>query len=200
MSVSLPDQLRQILDVTGRSLSGVHAYQEKEVEYEVRRQESAQQQREKLKKIQRGEWHDGRLDCIAGNGIMSELGIGDERFDSDDADVATKEVDSLEPEIDEGTKPGDSLETKGLPVVVIRGFEDKVGGNSEFLDVVARWATSLVDNKVSKRQTSAFWELIRTSRVKIAHVIVLSDNRENAKRLTKGIEITDCSQMTYMIL
>lgn len=31
-----------------------------------------------LHKIRHGTWHDGRLDCVAGNGVMSELGIGDE--------------------------------------------------------------------------------------------------------------------------
>ena len=157
MSVSLPDQLKQILDVVGISLSNVHTYDEKEVEYETKRQESARQQREKLRRIQRGEWHDGRLDCVAGNGIMSELGIGDERFCSDDADVVAKEADSLESEVDEESKSSGHLGTaRGLPVVVIRGFEDKVGGRSELLDVVARWATSLADNQVCGLQASPF--------------------------------------------
>ena len=107
------------------------------------------QQQEKLKKIQRGEWHDGRIDCVAGNGIMSELGVGDERFGPDDADPVDKEADSLDSEIDDENKPGGDLDAiKGLPVVVIRGFEDKVGGKTELLDVVAQWATSLVDNRV----------------------------------------------------
>jgi len=146
--MSLPDQLRQILDVVGRSLSDVHAYHEKAVQDELKRRESVRQQQEKLKKIQRGEWHDGRLDCVAGNGVMSELGVGDERFDSD-ADVVTKEADSLGSEVDDESKPGGDLDAiKGLPVVVIRGFEDKVGGRSELLDVVAQWATGLVDNRV----------------------------------------------------
>ena len=145
----MTDQLKQILDVVGRSLGNVHAHHEKEVEDEAKRQESLQQQQERLKKIQRGEWHDGRLDCIAGNGIMSELGIGDEKFGSDDGDVGVEEAVSLDPEIKEERKPdGDLEDVKGLPVVVIRGFEDKVGSKSELLDVIAQWATGLVDNKV----------------------------------------------------
>jgi len=111
------------------------------------------QQQEKLKKIQRGEWHDGRLDCVAGNGIMSELGVGDERFDSDDADPANQDAGSLDPGVDHESKPeGDLDAIKGLPVVVIRGFEDKVGGKTELLDVVAQWATSLVDNRVGGKR------------------------------------------------
>ena len=160
--MSLPDQIKQILDVVGRSLSNVHAYHEKEVEDEVKRQESARQQRERLKKIQRGEWHDGRLDCVAGNGVMSELGIGDEKFDSEDTDVVVEETDSLDSEVGGESKPSGDLDaTKGLPVVVIRGFEDKVGGKSEFLDVVAQWATGLVENRVSRPPPSPFPVLVR---------------------------------------
>ena len=159
----MPDQLKQILDVVGTSLSNVHTYHEKVVEDEAKRRESAHQQREKLKKIQRGEWHDGRLDCVAGNGVMSELGMGDERFGSDDADVGTKEAESLDSEIDdEGKSDGEPDTIKGLPVVVIRGFEDKVGGSSELLDVMAQWATSLVENRVSRLQTTPFCELTKT--------------------------------------
>lgn len=100
-----------------------------------------------MDRIQRGEWHDGRLDCIAGNGIMSELGIGDEKFGPDDADGGTEEKELLDTEVSDAN--GDLEAIKRLPVVVVRGFEDKVGGRSELLDVVAQWATSLVDNKVS---------------------------------------------------
>lgn len=151
MSVSVTDQLKQILDVVGRSLGNVHAYHEKETEDEARRQESLRQRRERLKKIQRGEWHDGRLDCIAGNGIMSELGIGDEKFGPDDADVGIEETVPLDPEVLEESKSDADLDAvKSLPVVVIRGFEDKVGGKSELLDVIAQWATGLVDNRVSE--------------------------------------------------
>lgn len=150
--MSLTDQLKQMLEVVSRGLSKVEAYHEKEVEYEAKRQESLRQQRERLNKIQRGEWHDGRLDCVAGNGIMSELGIGDEKFGPDDSDAgAGEESELLDDWVGDEDKPNGDLEAmKGLPVVVIRGFEDKVGGKSELLDVVAQWATSLVDNKVSK--------------------------------------------------
>jgi hypothetical protein len=98
---------------------------------------------------------------------MSELGMGDERFGSDDADVGAKEYyEGLDSEVyDQGKSDGDLNGIKGLPVVVIRGFEDKIGGRSELLDVVAQWATSLVDNRVSELWTSTFCELIGTSYV-----------------------------------
>lgn len=83
---------------------------------------------------------------------MSELGMGDEKFGPDDADADTiiKETESLDLEIvDESKSAGDLDTVEGLPVVVIRGFEDRVGGKSELLDVIAQWATGLVENKVS---------------------------------------------------
>lgn len=56
-----------------------------------------------------------------------------------------------------------------LPVVILSGFEAKNAGKKEdLLDVIAAWAASLVENKV-------------------AHVIVISDNRENMRRLAKAL-------------
>ena len=150
------------MEVVGRSLGNVHGYHKKQVEDEAKRQESLQQQRERLKKIQRGEWHDGRLDCVAGNGIMSELGIGDEKFgsDDDDADVGAPDTEPSDPEIADESKSDGGLEAiEGLPVVVIRGFEDKVGGGSELLDVIAQWATGLAENRVSGLRALPFYEL-----------------------------------------
>ena len=83
---------------------------------------------------------------------MSELGIGDEKFGPDDADVGATayETEPLDSEILDESKPADDPDAiRGLPVVVIRGFEDKIGGKSELLDVIAQWATSLVENRVS---------------------------------------------------
>jgi hypothetical protein len=158
--VSLNDQLKQILEVVGRSLSNVHTYHKKQVETEARRQESLRQKRERLERVKRGEWHDGRLDCVAGNGVMSELGIGDEKFGPDDTDSGAEGTKDFDAAVEDETKPSDLEAMDGLPVVVIRGFEDKVGGKSELLDVVAQWATSLVDNKASMLHASRSHKLI----------------------------------------
>ncbi|KAG9046882.1 mitochondrial escape protein 2 [Tulasnella sp. UAMH 9824] len=56
-----------------------------------------------------------------------------------------------------------------LPVVILSGFAAKNSGKKEdLLDVVSGWAASLVENKV-------------------AHVIVISDNKENVRRLAKAL-------------
>ncbi|KAG8967252.1 mitochondrial escape protein 2 [Tulasnella sp. 419] len=58
---------------------------------------------------------------------------------------------------------------EAMPVVVIRNFAIKNAGKREdLLTVLADWAAALVENRV-------------------AHVIVISDNRENMRRLAKAL-------------
>ncbi|KAL0577896.1 mitochondrial escape protein 2 [Marasmius crinis-equi] len=61
------------------------------------------------------------------------------------------------------------LAVKSLPIVVIRNFAIKGGLNREqVMDVLAKWAAKLAESQ-------------------IAHVVVISDNRENSKRLAKAL-------------
>ncbi|KAF7357625.1 hypothetical protein MSAN_01359000 [Mycena sanguinolenta] len=55
---------------------------------------------------------------------------------------------------------------EALPIVVIRHFDARGSNRDEIYDVLAEWAGSLIENQ-------------------IAHVVVISDNRENTKRLAK---------------
>ncbi|EIM82494.1 exonuclease [Stereum hirsutum FP-91666 SS1] len=55
---------------------------------------------------------------------------------------------------------------KALPIVVLKNYN--AGKRDDVLDVLGQWAAGLVDNQ-------------------IAHVVVLSDNRENSKRLAKAL-------------
>lgn len=110
-------------------------------------------------RIRRGIWHDGRLDCVAGNGVMSELGIGDELFGDADAIVPKSTAATTEGENASHEKQGkatdkehqqsaaDAQAVKALPVVIIRNYELK--GNEVVLKALAQWAASLAENKVS---------------------------------------------------
>ncbi|KAL0063290.1 mitochondrial escape protein 2 [Marasmius tenuissimus] len=61
------------------------------------------------------------------------------------------------------------LAVQSLPIVVIRNFAIKGGLNrDEVMDVLAKWAAKLAESQ-------------------IAHVVVISDNRENSKRLAKAL-------------
>ncbi|KAJ6466338.1 RNA12 protein-domain-containing protein [Mycena sanguinolenta] len=55
---------------------------------------------------------------------------------------------------------------EALPIVVIRHFDGRGSNREDIYDVLAEWAASLIESQ-------------------LAHVIVISDNRENTKRLAK---------------
>ncbi|KAF5358522.1 hypothetical protein D9756_001759 [Leucocoprinus leucothites] len=197
LSSSLSDEIQQMLSIVGKGLHRVYVSHrhnaQKRILKEDHQRKLEQEVRRRQAMIKEGTWHDGRLDCISGNGIMSELGVGDELWDSenDTADSVFTDMkqESLHEEKqqaankqaaeDSKKKTEADLEATGaLPIVVIRNFESKaVGGmgittksnsREEVLNVLANWAGSLVENQV-------------------AHVIVISDNRENAKRLSRAL-------------
>ncbi|KAI0721515.1 exonuclease [Cerioporus squamosus] len=202
LSSSLPDQLKQILDVVGRGLARGNASQKarrerraKQAEQEVIKNKEAEALRER---IQQGLWHDGRIDAVCGNGIMSELGMGIERFTEADADfvphaevqVNSDEKEGMGERIAEDERKAnearqnqqhseDMQTVEAMPVVIIKNFESKGGGQrkEELLDVLAQWAASLAENQ-------------------IAHVLVVSDNRENVKRIAKALPSKPLNQIS----
>ena len=147
---------------------------------EERQRKLEDEKKRRQARVKDGTWHDGRLDCISGNGIISELGIGDELWSSESVitDIVLADIKQNSPhekqfEAREKTSVGAESDS-ALPIVVIRNFESKaIGGMSktnsrgDILNVLANWAGSLAENQV-------------------AHVIVISDNRENAKELSRG--------------
>jgi hypothetical protein len=205
-----------VLDITAAALHQVSAAHraalQRRIREEEKRERARREEERKRERIRRGAWHDGRLDCVAGNGVMSELGIGDEVYaDMDEqppagsqtarsgdderpaADRERKEEDLNEPsekpvDVDradtdasrqrqrdrEQERKQRSVEdveaVNALPVVILKNFVMRAGANEEVLDVLATWAASLAENQ-------------------IAHVVVVSDNRENSKRLAKGASL-----------
>lgn len=113
------------------------------------------ERRRRLDLIKRGAWHDGRLDCVAGNGVMSELGLGEEpTFENDlySAKLSPPLMDDNAPIAGEGVPPtSESLPVianpeatfdidktstdideeaefiKTLPIVVLQNFAQKAG-------------------------------------------------------------------------
>ncbi|OSX64663.1 hypothetical protein POSPLADRAFT_1044153 [Postia placenta MAD-698-R-SB12] len=191
LSSSLTDQLKQILEVVGTGLARVnttHRQQHQAAKEDARLAVLQREAQERLQeRIRTGRWHDGRLDCIAGNGVMSELGIGDELFGDDDADptpmvstavqlsekgkAASEKLPGPRGDEERRQTSSDDVPTiKSMPIVIVKGFETKGGGQNkqEMLDVIAHWVATLAQNQV-------------------AHVVVVSDNRENTKRLAKAL-------------
>ncbi|KAF9557696.1 hypothetical protein CPC08DRAFT_640029 [Agrocybe pediades] len=181
LSNSLTEQVKQILDVVTNGLKGVSSSHRAAIQKQVQRQQDQERERIQNDKHRRaimaGTWHDGRLDAISGNGIMSELGVGDEIFREDMADGSVPMVDmdekkdlELREQASRKQKALEEVEAiKALPIVIIRNYATSAGGSKEdVLNVLAQWAATLAENH-------------------IAHVIVLSDNRENSKRLAKAL-------------
>ncbi|KAG1842665.1 RNA12 protein-domain-containing protein [Suillus subalutaceus] len=184
---SLEDQLKQILEVTGTALKKVNHSLRTSAQRTVKAAQQAEaRQAEEVRtraRIRAGTWHDPRLDCIAGNGIICELGVGDELLEGDDNGFAS--FDAMEKNVvnysggEEKTNEElarqqrrhaeDVQAVRTLPIVVIKNYAARGGiYKEELLGVLAHWAASLAENQ-------------------IAHVIVVSDNRENAKLLARAL-------------
>lgn len=185
-----------MLSIVGKALHRVYVSHRHDAQKRVLKEEHQRKVEEAIRRRQarmkEGTWHDGRLDCVSGNGIMSELGIGDEAWDSEQVAIdslsANLEKVSLHDDKSAANKQAEETGKKiteahieaiiAMPIIVIRNFEVKAGygmglaakadSREEILNVLANWAGSLVENQV-------------------AHVIVISDNRENAKRLSRGV-------------
>ena len=244
-------QLKEILEVVGKALSGITAHHrgieraKKFAETTLHRHE--EDKRRRKEKPQEGFHHDGRIDAVAGTGVISELGMGDEKFGPNDSTgkktssnlvektpektgevvekgrevaleseersdsargwtdrvqgVVTQAIDKskegvvkvwdgakgtvtniartaeeLEQEIEEDIERQRrnlehqrqaAEEIKALPVVLIKNFATKTPFTEQLVTVLAEWSASMAEGGV-------------------AHVIVLSDNRENGRRLAKG--------------
>ncbi|KZT44087.1 hypothetical protein SISSUDRAFT_1057085 [Sistotremastrum suecicum HHB10207 ss-3] len=172
LSSSLDSQLKQILDTVERGLvrvSSSHKQATKKSE-KVTKQRSEEQvhiaEQRELEKV--GGRHDGRVDVVAGTGPISELGIGDEPITSKDRLGDPLPVSHPQPQKASNINKSRE-EIDALPIVIIKNFATRSGANSdEILTALSNWASGLVENQV-------------------AHVIVLSDNRENAKRLATAL-------------
>ncbi|OXM81077.1 exonuclease [Cryptococcus neoformans Bt63] len=196
-STPVDQQLRQMLEIVGGALKDVSTHAQKSHQEALQAQkdqvETDKIRQRKRQMIARG-WHDGRLDCVAGNGL-SELGVGDEPFEEQDWDcvplgvpmggnvapiqgdtvltsltASTDKVESerLELQTMASTELDVESETiKSLPIVVLKNFAQKTA-KGDLWNVLAEWGASLVENKV-------------------AHVIVVTEGPTATKALTRAL-------------
>jgi len=114
--------------------------------------------------------HDGRLHCVSGNGIMSELGVGDEPINlvvTSKTPVSPNMVD-----LQASVQPRSGVAKCSIdasPIVIVKNYASKNSRNKgEILDALANWVSRLVEQRV-------------------AHVFVVSDNRESARKIAKAL-------------
>jgi len=167
----LDQQIKQVLEVVGSALKETSESRREAQKDAIRKAEEVREQAmakvDRTERIKRGIWHDGRLDCIAGNGVMSELGLGEEELTENDTGMAIQQVETPS---SIGTTPllVDPIATKSammqkqasevdaerdytesLPILVLDNFTQKGNTKAEIWNVLAEWAAGLVENKVS---------------------------------------------------
>ncbi|GAA5932532.1 hypothetical protein JCM1841_000240, partial [Sporobolomyces salmonicolor] len=196
-SSSLDTQLKAILEVTSTALTSLTSrIQSRTLAASTsvsKRREEAETRAHIVEQLRGEGVRDGRIDAVAGNGAMSELGGGVERGGAHegekeegdgnaqiigpkssalvkDAARSVNKVGVAGNGEQGGAKVKEAvMEAERLPVVVIKGFADKGEAKQEVLwQVIADWAAVLVENQV-------------------AHVIFTSDSVTIAKPLAKAL-------------
>lgn len=162
----------QILEVTTTAIKTLSNRVSQEM---ARDAQSAQDQHDNAARRAEIAWQlahdgvrDGRLDAVAGNGAMSELGVGIEPPHAPEHEViigprsaSFVKSSTAEPEVHEGMA--------SLPIIVIKGFPAKGEPSQQVLwDALSDWAAVLVENQV-------------------AHVVFTSDSTTLAKPLAKAL-------------
>lgn len=189
-STPIDQQLRSILETVASALKDTSTRSQKRHQSEIVHsldEAELEEQRARIRElIARGGYHDGRLDCIAGNGVMSELGLGDEPIYEyemgasppplmdDTAPIHGEAVPPTKTSI-VGLVPGkegavldeESEIIKTLPIVVLKNFASK-SAKGDSWNVIAEWGAGLVENR-------------------IAHVIVVTEGPTATKALVKAI-------------
>lgn len=153
-SSSLPDQVKQILEVVGTALRSVSSNRRTQAlhshKYATQMEEEKRTAEEVQGRLRRGVWHDPRMGAVVGGGAIAELGVGDEPFRVHDEDLVTHEH-----ETDVPTPPTSKREGSGtpnlhavstLPIVVLQNYT--AGGKEDVMDVFAKWAATLVEGQV----------------------------------------------------
>jgi hypothetical protein len=154
LSSSLPDQVKQILEVVGTALRSVSSNLRKQAlhshKYATQMEEEKRTAEEARERLRRGVWHDPRMGAIVGGGAIAELGVGDERFRVHDEDLVTHrhETDVPTPPTSkwEGSGTPDLDAVSILPIVVLQNYT--TGGKEDVMDVFAKWAATLVEGQV----------------------------------------------------
>lgn len=154
LSSSLPDHVKEILEVVGTALRSVSSARRKEVlrnhEYATRIMEEERITKQVQERIRRGIWHDPRMGAVVGGGVIAELGVGDEPFEKRDEELVTHShgIEAPTPTTSkrEGSNRPDLQAVSILPVVVLKNYS--TGGKEEVTGVFAKWAAALVEGKV----------------------------------------------------
>jgi hypothetical protein len=154
LSSSLPDQVKEILEVVGTALRSVSSARRKQALYSHKRATRVVEEERITKQLQerirRGVWHDPRMGAAVGGGVIAELGVGDEPFGERDEELVTHphETDAPAPTTSkrEGSNSPDLQAVSILPIIALKNYT--TGGKEDVMGVFAKWAAALVEGQV----------------------------------------------------
>ena len=152
----MDNQVKEMLEVIGTGLKSVREARKKDLEHQ--KQTATEDETHRVEEharwedIMKGAWHDGRIDCIAGNGVMSELGYGDEPMLPSDWDALPPTVEkqfeaSQDAEAKQRQRQATNKAISALPIVIIKNFAAR-RGKDEIMTVLTQWAATLVESQV----------------------------------------------------
>ncbi|KAI0030739.1 RNA12 protein-domain-containing protein, partial [Vararia minispora EC-137] len=176
LSASAPEQVKGMLDVVLSALQNLASRRSRSSKAEkttqvVQHEEQPEGQvpsppPKELKKDDEKGWFSSVRDRLPG---LPQFGSA-----RADEQTMTKEPSEKGVDLPPSSQPANGrtcgkvpAEVAALPVVIIRNFAAP-GSKDELMDVFARWVAVVAENK-------------------LAHVIVVSDNRENSKSLAKAL-------------
>ncbi|WVF71877.1 hypothetical protein IAT40_006687 [Kwoniella sp. CBS 6097] len=201
-STPTDQQLRQMLEIVGGALKDVSSHSQQAHQEQVQDAKdhaAALIEKERIRRlIARGGWHDGRLDCVAGNGAMSELGVGDEPYFESDLDAASPPLmDDTAPIQGEAVPPTSaSLPLTQAPTAGEEAAKAAQAAATADLDAESEQIRSLpivvLKNFAQKTAKGDLWNVLAewgASLVenKVAHVIVITEGATATKALTKAL-------------
>ncbi|KAF5372862.1 hypothetical protein D9758_001752 [Tetrapyrgos nigripes] len=161
-SSSIEEQLQQTLDIVATALKKVGALHREQIEKEMEKRDKEGGSSKESKRPQqdstkgRSQDHDGRRGYVAGNGVMSELGVGDEKINDEAAREGKRENRGEEKEDGNKRQKNDVKASEPLPVVVIRSYASKGGlRREEIMNVIASWAARLAESQASLKRLAS---------------------------------------------
>lgn len=167
LSTSVETQLKDILGVVGDALKGI-SVRHKEIQKTKKIVHAIKDEaRGELQKIEQGTAHDGRLDTVAGTGVISELGIGDEKMTEKD-EYQGKTPKSVEKAV---SKVQDAF-GKGKEAVEGKDKQDKAESNESSAD--------------SKASTKSGWAGTAVGAVQGAVQGVVKETKQGAEKVITG--------------
>ena len=200
-----------MLEIVGGALKDVSVHARKEhkqkIQYDQDQVKIREEHERRRELIIRGGWHDGRLDCVAGNGPISELGLGLEpTMDGDLIPLPPPLMDDNAP-IDGEAVPPTAASLQAAAEVRDKVAEQKAAEAAASVDLDAEsefiqtMPIVVLKNYSSKAAKGDLWNVLSewgASLIenRVAHVVIVAESTTAIKSLTKALPSKPLNSVT----